>query len=342
MSMRMSTLLAGAALVPVISASLATAACAQAVQDFDISPGSLDGALIQYAEQAGLQLLYPADLVAGRSSPGLVGRYTREAALEALLRGSGLTARETGPGVLTLRASPRASVEAPTQVADIVVTGSLIRGPGETPSPVTVISRDDLDRQGFATAAEALVALPQSYAGGANPGAQLSFNDSGGSNSALATGVNLRGLGEDSTLVLVNGRRMAGTGLRGEFADLSTIPGAALERIDILLDGASALYGSDAVGGVVNVILKRTYEGQESRVRVSAAQGGAEDVLASHLIGRRWSSGGILASYEYQHSQALNSADRPYTATGDLRPWGGADYRSLYGAPANIARDSTG
>ncbi len=334
------TLLASAALVPVLSASLATTTCAQSARAFDVAPGSLETALIVFANQGQVQLLYSADLVAGRRTQGVRGTYGPSDALGRLLNQSGLTASESRPGVFVLRpagVSGLADMD-DYNVEDVVVTGTLIRGPGESPSPVVVISRDELDRQGYGTAAEALTRLPQSYAGTATPGSQLAFNDSAGSNTALATGVNLRGLGEDSTLVLVNGRRLASTGSRGEFSDLSVLPGAALERIDVLLDGASALYGSDAVGGVVNVILRRPFDGQETRVRAASARGGAEDVIVSHLLSRRWTGGGILASLEYQNSSSLNAGDRAYTATGDLRPRGGSDYRGIYGAPANLVR----
>lgn len=334
------SLFAGAALAPIVSAALATTACAQATRDFSIAAGPMDAALVAYARQADVQLLYPADLVAGLRTQGVAGRHAPEAALDRLLAGSGVAWSRTRPGVIVLRPAPtgQARLEDAIQIDEVVVTGTLLRGPGDTPSPVTVISRADIDAEGAASAADVLTRLPQAYAGSATPAAQLAFNDTAGSNSSLSTGVNLRGLGEDSTLVLVNGRRIAGTGSRGVFADLSTIPGAALERVDVLLDGASALYGSDAVAGVVNVILKRSFDGHESRIRLAAAQGGAEDITASHLMGRTWSSGSALISYEVQDSNALNSADRAYTATGDLTPWGGSDYRNIYGAPGNIAR----
>lgn len=350
MTNRIHSLLAAVALAPIALACAAAPARADAsaaaqteatsARDFRIAAGPLDAALVAYAQQVGVQLLYTAELVEGRSTPGVTGRQTPQAALDRLLAGSGIAWSQSRPGVIVLRGAVegRADLETPTELGEVVVTGTLLRGPGETASPVTVISRDDLDRQGYASAAEALIRLPQSYAGSATPGSQLAFNDSAGSNTALATGVNLRGLGEDSTLVLINGRRLAATGSRGEFADLSVIPGAALERVDVLLDGASALYGSDAVGGVVNVILRRPFDGQESRLRLGAARGGAEDVQVSHLFSRRWEGGGVLASLEYQDTAALGSGDRDYTATGDLRPWGGSDYRSIYGAPANIVR----
>src|SRR5690606_13743932 len=146
----------------------------------------------------------------------------------------------------------------------------------------------------------------------------------------------LRGLGPASTLVLVNGRRMAGTGSRAEFTDISALPSAAVERVDVLLDGASALYGADAIAGVVNVVMRREFDGQETRLRVSAAKGGAEDLIVSHLAGRSWSTGAAYLSYEYQTANGLSSLDRPYTADGDLRAFGGTDHRSFYSAPGNI------
>lgn len=338
------SLLAGVALLSTAAVAFATDAKAQTAREFNISGGSLDAALIAYARQADVQMLYTADLVAGLRTPGLSGRHEPDAALDRLLAGSGVVWSRSRPGVIVLRraGSQQAAMADATQIDDIIVTGSLLRGPGESPSPVTVISRADLDARGAGSIADVLTTLPQSYAGSATPGTLLTLNDTQGSNSSLSTGVNLRGLGEDSTLVLVNGRRIAGTGSRGEFADLSAIPGAALERVDVLLDGASALYGSDAVGGVVNVILRRSFDGQESRVRVATAQGGAEDLTASHLMGTSWSSGSALIGYEYQDAGALNSGDRAYTATGDLRPWGGLDYRGIYGAPGNIARFDAG
>ncbi len=338
------SLLAGVALVPIAAVAFATDVQAQEAREFNISSGSLDAALIAYARQANVQMLYTADLVAGLRTPGLSGRHAPDTALDRLLAGSGVVWSRSRPGVIVLRraSNPQTAMEDATVIDEVIVTGSLLRGPGESPSPVTVISRADLDARGAGSIADVLTTLPQSYAGSATPGTLLTLNDTQGSNSSLSTGVNLRGLGEDSTLVLVNGRRIAGTGSRGEFADLSTIPGAALERVDVLLDGASALYGSDAVGGVVNVILRRSFDGQESRVRVATAQGGAEDLTASHLMGTSWSSGSALISYEYQDAGALNSGDRAYTATGDLRPWGGLDYRGIYGAPGNIARFDAG
>lgn len=328
------SLLTGSALAACVVLAGAPAS-AQAVRTFDIPAGSLREALNGFAAQADQQIFFTADLVEGRRSEGLRGRYAPREALDLLLRGSGLGWTETRPGVLVLRRTALAE-ETAVQVEDIVVTGTLLNVSGDLAAPVVTLDRAELDRRGFGTVAEALTDLPQNYAGSATPVVQLTGSDRGGSNAVYATGVNLRGLGPSSTLLLVNGRRLAGTGFRAEFGDASALPSAAVERVDVLLDGASALYGSDAVAGVVNVILRRRFDGQESRLRVSAAQGGAEDVSLSHMAGRSWGSGAALGAYEYQTTRALSSLDRPYTANGDLRPFGGTDHRGLYASPGNI------
>lgn len=333
-----SSLFAGVAVVAIASTAAQAQSPAPAQISFSIPAGPLAPALNAYASQAGRQLMFTSDQVAGRQTPGITGRMTADAALDRLLAGTGLTAVRSPAGSWVLRRAAIETLAETTTLDEVVVTGTLLRGPGATPSPVTVIRRDDLDRTGRATVAEALAALPQNYAGSGTPTAALVGSDPMQANSGLATGVNLRGLGPDSTLVLVNGRRMAGTGGRGDFADVSAVPTAAVERVDVLLDGASALYGADAVGGVVNIILRRDFDGQESRLRLGASHGGAESVIAAHTIGHTWAGGQALLSYEFERQNPLGVEDRPYTATGDLRPFGGTDHRTYYSAPGNIVR----
>lgn len=330
-------LLSGSALVACMVV-VGTSACAQETRNFDIPAGSLRAGLDLFAAQADQQIFYAGDLVEGVRTQGVNGALTPPQALDRLLAGTGLGWTQTRSGVFYLRrrATDETAVVPTAQLDDVMVTGTLLRSSGDLASPVVMLDREALDRRGFATAAEALVDLPQNYAGSATPSVQLANADSGASNNTYATGVNLRGLGPASTLVLVNGRRLAGTGSRAEFADVSALPSAAVERIDVLLDGASALYGADAVAGVVNVIMRRSFEGQETRLRMAASQGGAEDITASHLAGTVWSSGAAYLAYEYQTVNALNSLDRSYTADGDLRPFGGTDHRALYSAPGNI------
>jgi iron complex outermembrane receptor protein len=322
----------GAAIVAGLLAS--AAACAQEVRPYQIPPGPLADALMAYGAQSGRQIFFASALTDGRTSPGLSGRHTPAAALDRLLEGTGLVWSEGASGAVFVRAGAAAE---PAELEAVVVTGTLLRTPGTATSPLVVLDRDDLDRRAQGTVADILTSLPQNYAGSGTAVGSLGFSDPTGQGSTgMGASVNLRGLGADATLTLVDGRRLAGAGSMGELADISTLPSAAVERVDILLDGASALYGSDAVAGVVNVVMRRSFDGMESRVRLAAAQGGAEDVMASHLAGRSWSSGSALLSYEYQRLKPLNALDRPYSADGDLRPFGGTSQGDIFAAPGNI------
>lgn len=330
------------ALAALLMAS-ATPVCAQqieAARRFDIPAGPLSRTLPAFARQSGQQILYPSALVADRASPALSGDYPVETALGLLLRDTGLTYRRSRPNVFVL-VDPSLRADADdlqtTQLDEVVVTGSLLRGVVDGPSPVVVVSRDQIDRDGHATVAQALAALPQNFAGTANDATISNGGDRSGTNANYSNGVNLRGLGSDATLVLVNGRRIAGTGSKGDFADVSSIPTAAVERIDVLLDGASALYGADAVGGVINVVLRDDYDGAETRARYgTAADGTFSDTLFAQTIGRRWATGNLMGVYEYQNREALPAAERDRAGDADLRPFGGSDRRLNYSNPGNI------
>lgn len=254
--------------------------------------------------------------------------------------GSGAVAT---PGLAAPRASEAvASGETPgpaepSQDKDIVVTGTHLRGGAAGSPPVERLTRDALDKRGFATVAQALQALPGNFAGTATEQSALSFADTTGSNGGFATGVNLRGLGAGATLVLVNGQRLGGSGTKGAFADVTSIPTGALDRVEVLLDGASAIYGSDAVGGVVNILLKRQFEGAETRIRFgSVTAGGKRDVQVDQTIGKQWRSGGVMLAYEYDEEGRLASADRAFARSTDSRPLGGTDHRYIFSLPGNV------
>jgi outer membrane receptor protein involved in Fe transport len=129
----------------------------------------------------------------------------------------------------------------------------------------------------------------------------------------MGAGINLRGVGSESTLVLVDGRRLASAG-RGEYSDISMIPLAAVERIEVVTDGASALYGSDAIGGVVNFIMRKDFSGAETRVRYGdSTRGGLSQKQVSQVLGTQWGSGNVLAAYEYFDQAALSRYDRDFS-----------------------------
>jgi len=327
-----------AMMMAALSAPAQAAVTAQSPQvAFAIPAGPLDAGLRALAAQSGERVLYDADLVRGRTAPAVSGAMTTDAAATRLLAGSGLVAQRTSRNVLVVQ-RPREMADLEVdRVDDVVVTGSLIRGVADGPSPVDVLSRDLIDRQGHASVAQALAALPQNFAGTANEAALPSGADLSGTNASFASGLNLRGLGSDATLVLINGRRMAGSGAKGDFADISTIPTSAVSRIEVLLDGASALYGSDAVGGVVNIILRTDFEGAETRARVgNVTDGPTGEYGFGQTLGKRWSSGGALISYEYLDREALPVSERERAGDADLRRFGGSDRRMNYANPGNI------
>jgi len=144
----------------------------------------------------------------------------------------------------------------------VEVTGSRIkRIDTETSSPVQVVTREQIERSGAFSVTEVLKRTPSANAGSFDENAVASFTPGAG-------GVSLRGLGVGATLVLINGRRVApfgfASGGQTTFVDINQIPVDVVERIEILLDGASAIYGSDAIGGVINVILRKDFNGLQA------------------------------------------------------------------------------
>lgn len=224
-----------------------------------------------------------------------------------------------------------------SSVEEVVVTGTHIRGVVPVGSPVIVIHREQIEASGYGRVQDLLETLPQNFSGSASE--DTVSGDVGASNETRGQAIDLRGLGASSTLVLVNGRRQPSGGLQGSFVDISSLALSAVERIEILTDGASALYGSDAIGGVVNFVLRKDYEGVESNVRISTTGGAATELQGSLLAGRRWASGGALAGYHYSERDALMYSDTPYGSRNrDFRTFGGSDFRSLGGNPGTITR----
>jgi len=250
--------------------------------------------------------------------------------------------------LLALAASP-AWAQAPADAADaqtldtVVVTGSHIRGAAPIGHAVTVISSEMIERSGKLTAADLLRELPSNFAGGVG----LRDNVQGGQDASVAgsnmtggQGVNLRGLGALSTLVLVNGRRVAAAGQYGDFVDISSIPANAIAQMEVLLDGASAIYGSDAVGGVVNFILKRSDEGAHTTAQIgTTTQGGGSQAQLGQTWGTRWDSGGMIVGYEFNRQNRVLATDRAIYNGHDFTNRGGINWRARTGragAAANL------
>ena len=215
---------------------------------------------------------------------------------------------------------------------EIVVTGSHIRGVDAAGSKLIVIGRDQIDASGYGSVAGVMSTVTQNF-NRANAASSTPdfFNLSHG------VEIELRGLGGGTTLTLVNGQRQAAGGWQGSFTDVSSIPLSAIERIEILPEGSSAMYGSDAVGGVVNIILRRDFEGIEARVRGSTTDSQASDWSAALLMGHAGARGNVVAGFQYEDNDALQCSARAYcAANGDFGRFGGTDLRGYAGNPGTI------
>ena len=219
------------------------------------------------------------------------------------------------------------------QTETVVVTGTLLHK--ETPSPVTVISKEQIDNSSLTTVADVVRSvsadnsgtIPTAFTGGFAAG---------------SSGVALRGLTVNSTLVLIDGLRtanypLADDGQRG-FVDLNTIPLAVVDRVDVLKDGASSVYGADAIGGVVNIILKPGFEGEAGEAEVGTSQhGGGTMGRAEATFGTGDSSTDHYNAYinfEYERDDAIRVGQRGFPFnTEDLSSIGGFDLN--WGDPAS-------
>mgnify|MGYP001760679947 FL=1 len=288
MHSKLRTLLLSAACAAALSAP------AQAASQLDIPAGSLDGALQALSRQTGAQLLYRPEQLAGLQTRGVRGELSPAQAAERLLEGSGLVARRDASGALLIARqdatprpapgarpkpapAPQADNDAPTDLERLQVTGSRIpRAQVEGPAPITTITAEDIKAKGFTTVPDVLRAITQN---GGETQSQQSAN--GADFSPGAQQVDLRGLGPNHTLVLVNGRRIADFPLpfkgRSNFTDISNIPLGMIERIEILSGSASAVYGSDAISGVVNFILKKHADGTTVDYRFGTTSRGDAD-----------------------------------------------------------------
>jgi iron complex outermembrane receptor protein len=164
-----------------------------------------------------------------------------------------------------------AKKEEPIKLERVEITGSNIkRVNAETAVPVQVITRSEIDAKGFTTVKALLDNLSTATGG-------LSDIRGGNSFSSGSSAISMRNMGSGSTLVLLNGRRLAPYGFANfstQFTNIDSLPFEAIERVEVLKDGASALYGSDAVAGVINYVLKKSYQGMEAGAQWGGSQGG--------------------------------------------------------------------
>ena len=313
------------------------------VVEFDIPAQKLSYALKSYGVAADRQVLFAVNLVRGKHANAVSGQMRPDIALEHLLMGSGLAYETTASDVVVIKTAQRdasvgqllrvATVEeddvggvtvpynegsVPQQLEEIVVVGTNIRGVENPTVPVLTFDRGDIDLSGAATVEDFLRTIPQNFSDVNSFGLESRNDFSDTDNFFRGAGVNLRGLGGGTTLTLLNGRRMSASGA-GSFVDVSILPLGAIDRVEVLTDGASAIYGSDAVAGVVNFITRKDYEGFELRARYGAVTDGSqEDYGVSASGGFSWSSGGALLGVDYSNAEPLLASERDFIELDSL------------------------
>jgi iron complex outermembrane receptor protein len=292
-----------------------------------IPSGSLATAIDQFSNQTGLQLA--TDLTTEQQQrvvDAVIGRFTAEAALDKLLAGSELTHVWLDSSTIRIYVGIVLLPQGEGGQRDVLVTGSRLGG-GEGPAPVRIYNREQIDRLGVSS-------LP----GVATYMTQQPFSFGGWVQRSAAQHFQLRGLGVDTTLVLINGRRAqpSATSVSLNAFDLNTIPLTAVERIEVMSDSASAIYGSDAIGGVVNVILKQEVDEPDVLFHYGGADGGAYERRAAGSIGTSWQGLKSSLTLDYFDRSMLVGAERDLWRNQDFRRFDGNDYRITAAPRANV------
>ncbi len=199
----------------------------------------------------------------------------------------------------------------------VQVTGSRIkRTDVEATLPVTVIQKEQIQAQGITSAEQLLQFLNIASNSGDSLAANSGIAPPGMRGNNGVSGANLRGQGADATLVLLNGRRVATHGLAGQVVDLNSIPFAAIDRVEVLRDGASAMYGTDAIGGVINFITRNDYQGLSASTNLDITHDGGGSIYSANILGGfgdldtdRWNVWGTLG---WKKNQILTGRDRDF------------------------------
>ena len=302
-------------------------------QAISIEAQPVEQALLELAESAGVQIMFVPGIAAGLDAAAVEGEMTVEAAIGQILGGSGLTFSKPTPDLFVIshdggdarqaNADPRQAGPVQTaesriaprhRIDEIIVAGSRLGlTSGQLTKQILVIDAERLEAMGEPTLGQALARIPHYWGGAQATGA---FNGTG---SALEGGlinfngaelVNLRGIGTGETLVLINGKRMGAGDMIGTSTDIAGIPIEFVERVDVVMEGASAIYGADAVGGVVNIVLRQQYDGIETRFEAGApTAGGMTEARISAGTGKTWSGGSVVAGLSLHSNDSLQASD---------------------------------
>ncbi len=233
----------------------------------------------------------------------------------------------TSAAALAQNASVNSGADTSNELQEVVVTGTLIRGAEPNGSPLEVVSSAQIAATGTTNTADLLTTVPSMTSFNTTPiGGNQQFRSGG------QTIPGMRGLPGTAVLVMIDGHRLVGDSPLLTTADPSSIPPEAIDHIEVVQDGGSATYGSDAVAGVINIILKKNFNGAESYLSYT----GANDYSArsiGQLFGKTWGGGSALLDFHYEDNSPLYNTDRSFY-TQDLRQYGGVDSYSTTCGPA--------
>jgi len=308
------------------------AAGAEPNYQFDIPPEPLGKALTDFSRITSQQFVFSEDVTAGKQAAGVSGKYDAATALDALLANTGLVARSNGAGVIMIQKKviQPSSIDQPDSLApsetnfaieQVIVSASRISIQGyEAPTPVTAITSQQLRRDAMLNIGDEIRRLPSAgQSASPNNGVNSSRGAEGDAGLDI---VNLRNLGTVRTLVLFDGQRVVSSNPNGNGApqiggvDLSTLPSSVIERVDVVTGGASAAWGSDAVAGVVNLVINKTFSGIKGGVAygnttaLDRATFKGELLLGTDFAGNRGHT-------EFAGTYTLS----PDTVFGFQRPW---------------------
>lgn len=317
------------------------ASSASELRDFDIPAGPAERAVRLFVRQAGMSVIYEPGSLNRFKTRALKGKYEPIEALRLLLGGSGLDFVRPAPRFISIHPEDRSEISVPEYsvlpTVEITARGKSLP---DLPAGVNVrtFNAEDLSRQGFTTVPDWVRSLTQNQGIGANEG--TSYLSEALSNVAYGSGLNLYGIGQRATLILLNGQRIAPGGKEGSYTDVSNIPLSAIDHIELISDSASTIYGADAVGGIVNFVLRGEYSRPMTTLSIGWPGGAlSEDDFGQSFTarGERWRA---VWAVELYSRNGLPASERSQ-ARSDLTLWGGSDYRIPYGNPGNIL-DSTG
>lgn len=323
---------------------------------YEVPAGDLTQVINQLSRSSGVQIVYDIELLRGKRAVEVRGSMTLAQALDRALAGSGLAWRQVNATTVSIGVAPArrqrerrattagdpdgnvAGKSEVKEIDDVVVVGSRLgSSPVESAMPIKVITRDDIDRSGAGSIAQMLTYLPEVPINNGEDRqltGQTSTPAGGNTNSSA---VQMRGMPRGTTLVLINGRRAGDSAAFSEsgFFDLSTIPLTLVERIEVLPAGASAVYGGDALAGVINIVLRKDARGTELRVR-GASAAGYDNSQASILWATSGTKGALSIAGSWSKGSGLWNDERTLTSDMDFRRYGGRDTRSAMGSPANF------